>query len=615
MTESALNRHQLRRWLLWYSLANALILVLLAQQYPTIGYWPDALWPKIYWFIQSFGHFVFLSFFLALPLLICGWFCPSTRLIRILSIIFFTGLVVLIQIDVQIFALYRFHLNGVIWGFLSQGAAAEIFVFDPINFLVMLGATLLVFITEILIAQLINKIINKHAFLYGRKLAIFILSILIIGQLWHIRADARHDVSILKMVSLLPWPIAITARKLYPLSDAEATNIAHSAKTTQADFSLFYPKHKLSCNRDTPPLNIIFIVLDSWRFDMLSAQISPNMYRFSQNALVFENHISTGNATRFGMFGLFSGMIGNYWHSALRNQSGSVLIQELQQRNYDFRFFASARLTSPEFDRTIFSDIKTQIPEKTPGKKVIDRDRYITQQFIQFIEHQNRQKPFMSLIFYDAPHAYAVDDNFPQPFQPSLKEINYLKLNNETPPLAFKNRYKNAIYFDDHLVGKLIEALEKQQLLDNSIVIITGDHGQEFNESRQNYWGHNSNFSRYQVQVPLIIHWPDKQKKHYSHTTSHVDIVPSLMQEALHCNNAMSDYSNGRSLFDTRRRDFVIASSWSNYAVIQNNQTTVYQPLGIIEQYDGEYQPLNNAISPPDISLAVLEELSRFRKP
>ncbi len=219
----------------------------------------------------------------------------------------------------------------------------------------------------------------------------------------------------------------------------------------------------------------------------------------------------------------------------------------------------------------------------------------------------------MSLVFFDAPHAYAMPTSFQKPFLPSLEKINYLALNNNTDPVPFRNRYKNSIHFNDQLMGDIFKALQDENLMDNTIVIVTGDHGQEFNETKQNYWGHNGNFSRYQIQVPLIIHWPGKTRKTFTHTSSHVDVVPTLMQEMLNCSNEVEEYSNGRSLFDESPRDFLISSSWSRYSVIQPEQTTVYHKLGITDIYDKNYQLVEESISKSDVTLAVLDELSRFR--
>ena len=49
----------------------------------------------------------------------------------------------------------------------------------------------------------------------------------------------------------------------------------------------------------------------------------------------------------------------------------------------------------------------------------------------------------------------------------------------------------------DDLIGKVINQLKNKGLLENTIIIITGDHGQEFNDNKKGYWEHGGNFSKY----------------------------------------------------------------------------------------------------------------------
>src|SRR5439155_1407290 len=72
--------------------------------------------------------------------------------------------------------------------------------------------------------------------------------------------------------------------------------------------------------------------------------------------------------------------------------------------------------------------------------------------------------------------------------------------------LRVYNRYRNAVHYADSLVGTMLDALVRRGLLDDTIVLVTGDHGEEFNE--HGYWGHNGAFTPDQVHVPLVLHLP-----------------------------------------------------------------------------------------------------------
>ena len=68
----------------------------------------------------------------------------------------------------------------------------------------------------------------------------------------------------------------------------------------------------------------VMIVVDSLRFDMLNDDVMPATSAWARDATRFEHHYSTGNGTRFGIFGLMYGLPGGYWHAALAERRGPV---------------------------------------------------------------------------------------------------------------------------------------------------------------------------------------------------------------------------------------------------------------------------------------------------
>ncbi|MDW2041882.1 sulfatase-like hydrolase/transferase, partial [Vibrio sp. 2130-1] len=123
----------------------------------------------------------------------------------------------------------------------------------------------------------------------------------------------------------------------------------------------------------------------------------------------------------------------------------------------------------------------------------------------------------------------------------------------------FKNAYEFAVKSADDKVGGIIKTLEDAQLLVNTVVIVTSNHGSEFNETNTNSWGANSNYSRYQLQVPMVIHWPGMMAGEFNHSTSHLDLSVTLLQDMLGVSSNPYDYSSGRNLFDESRRRWILA--------------------------------------------------------
>jgi len=71
--------------------------------------------------------------------------------------------------------------------------------------------------------------------------------------------------------------------------------------------------------------NIFIFGSDATRADMIKKEIMPYLYDFSKTAIIFKNHHSGGNTTRFGIFSLFYGLNATYWFSFLNEQKGGLL--------------------------------------------------------------------------------------------------------------------------------------------------------------------------------------------------------------------------------------------------------------------------------------------------
>jgi len=113
----------------------------------------------------------------------------------------------------------------------------------------------------------------------------------------------------------------------------------------------------------------------------------------------------------------------------------------------------------------------------------------------------------------------------------------------------------------------------------------------------------------------MVIYWPGKQAAHYSQLTSHVDIVPTLMQEVFSCKNKTTDYSNGRSLFEQQERDFVLVKNWNNQAVVNKQSIRVFPKIGPAETLDfASYRKLDAASVSNTTMSDVIEQISRFYK-
>ena len=117
--------------------------------------------------------------------------------------------------------------------------------------------------------------------------------------------------------------------------------------------------------------------------------------------------------------------------------------------------------------------------------------------------------------------------------------------------------------------------LEEKGLLDSTIVILTGDHGEEFMEP--DHWGHNSDYTDPQVRTPLVIWVPGMAPHKIDRLTSHLDL-PATVMTLLGVTTPPREYSLGHDLFESETRRYAILSGWDDLAMT-DDRLTVHFPL------------------------------------
>jgi membrane-anchored protein YejM (alkaline phosphatase superfamily) len=126
-------------------------------------------------------------------------------------------------------------------------------------------------------------------------------------------------------------------------------------------------------------------------------------------------------------------------------------------------------------------------------------------------------------------------------------------------------RYINVVHHLDSQLARITTHLEQRRLLENTLVVITGDHGEEFMEKGR--WGHNSTFVDEQIRVPLVLWVPGRAAHQETLRTSHLDLLPTLLP-LLGVQNPGRDYAMGQSLFEPQPKRLLLAGDWDRLAFL-----------------------------------------------
>lgn len=613
---SSPGRVSLIRWAGWFSLIHLILFCMIGS----LNLFQDILHMHLHQTLnlsRVIGGLILLGL---LSLMSLGLLTLMTAISCIIPRRFFIGLIAVILGtcltsfflgDAIIYHLYHTHVGTLIIDSLRASAFKQVFDLSPYEWI--WGLLLIGFITllEIFLAWMSWRLSLKSSLhiltLLGSMALIFIP--FSFASYWELRDTTHPTLNKALLQATLSFPYYTKfLERLLPIP----VNHEMVLPRNPVHHGLTYPLKPLICATPQQPYNVVIIALDTWRFDMLNAAVAPNIESLAQRSWEFTNHLSGGNWTQPGIFSLFYGLPATYWEVMAKHRRGPVLIQQLLADHYQMGIFASASLHFPEFDKTVFHALSHSLADTT-GATAAERDMNITNEFHYFLMHRNQNRPFFSFLFYDEVHNWCGSDQpYARPFQPAISVCNRLFLTKNTPPLPYLNRYKNAVYFVDWLVGQDLSWIQAQHLLDHTVIIVTADHGEEFNDSHQGYWGHASAFDPSQIQTPLIIFWPNKSHQIFANLTTHFDVVPTLMQGVLGCKNPTSDYSVGNSLLKNEAHvaNHLIVGGDNTYAVLEPHSTiTVFptQNFGVLEYKNNQFpmlllntkqiQDLQNSIS------------------
>ncbi len=478
--------------------------------------------------------------------------------------------------DGMIFYMYGFHMNGFVWNLVSTpGGIASMGATTGTQWTIALVALGMIAAQAGLLALASRSawLRRVSARVFGKRMIAALAFLLVLmsasERVAYGLCSLRGYAPILSSAGTVPFYTRSRMRSFGLRLGIEEVRDG-SVKMSLGSGGLHYPRTPLVRAPDARNLNVVWLVAESWRYDMLDPEIMPETSAFAARAQRFRHHYSGGNGTRMGMFSMFYGLYGLYWFQFLEATRSPVVMDTLMDANYDIDVRTSARFTYPEFNRTIFSRLPDErMHEENPDLSGWENDRANVTALIDSIENRNDPKqPFMRFLFLESAHA---PYHFPKKSiikRPFKRRLNYVTMNLTTDIPQVLNSYKNANHHLDGQFGRVVEYLDESGLLDSTIVIMTGDHGEEFME--KGHWGHHSTFVEEQTRTPLVIWMPGKPAAEYDRLTSHLDIAPTILS-ALGVTTPPEEYSLGNDLMGDTVRDHVVVSDWKRLAVVDDD--------------------------------------------
>jgi arylsulfatase A-like enzyme len=149
----------------------------------------------------------------------------------------------------------------------------------------------------------------------------------------------------------------------------------------------------------------------------------------------------------------------------------------------------------------------------TFGDKMINGDRKIADAARRRLTRvAGAKRPFFGWVFFASPHERY------RPHYPDMPGDTPLEL------------YRQELRFADEQLGRVLARLRELGLSENTIVIVTGDHGEEFGEHGGT--GHARGVHREIRHIPLVVHIPGTEGGRFDAPTSSIYVFPWLLSRA-----------------------------------------------------------------------------------
>jgi arylsulfatase A-like enzyme len=310
----------------------------------------------------------------------------------------------------------------------------------------------------------------------------------------------------------------------------------------------------LSCQK-SPHLNLVIITIDTLRADHLSAYgygspTSPRMDRFAADGVLFETVACQSSQTLPSHTSIFVGT-NPRTHKVISHESQvdpglTTLAEILKQRGYRTGAFISSHALDSKFGLDqgfdTYWEIQKQLTYRERDLAQAREQDPTTDEALSWLRDSRDAKFFLWIHWfhphrpYEPPPSYAANfagsytgtaTSDPEFMMTVWKEHIDLP---EEDVRHLRGLYDGEVAFADAQVGRVLDALADEGLLDNTVVVVTSDHGEILYE-HEYYFGHDIALYDECLMVPLILYAPGLRiaRPRVGRLVQSIDILPTVL--------------------------------------------------------------------------------------
>lgn len=286
------------------------------------------------------------------------------------------------------------------------------------------------------------------------------------------------------------------------------------------------------------PRHVLYVLLESFRADVVTPEVCPEIYRLAQRGIVFERALAEATYTPLSWSVLlfdeaaYDNLFGR--HPGRPEPLGGYLFALMQRAGYEPHLFVSTNLTYAKTRERLLGHGAVPLDyfqaAADAGEDPADKnrnDRVAVDHAIERIAQLDWKKPQLLLLQLDSTHytyPFPERDALWKPYSENLALPRPIETEREAELLH--NRYRNAAHYVDAQLQRLMAALSRAGVYDQLTIVVTSDHGEGLAPGMQ---GHGA-VSETTRRVPLLLVLPGRAPGRSQRLISHRDILPSLCE-------------------------------------------------------------------------------------
>ncbi len=297
--------------------------------------------------------------------------------------------------------------------------------------------------------------------------------------------------------------------------------------------------------------NIVVYLIDALRTDRVGCYgddrgVTPHIDEFASSALVFTGAQAQTSWTRPAVASIFTGLLPQQ-HGAIDKkdalpESATTIAELLSSAGYESAAVVSNGNVSQVYGFAQGFSYYKYLQEIEIGEHVV-RSEEVNKAVFSWLDEVRGEDPFFLYIHTVDPHLpYAPPETVRQRFAPgvadpsigSVEAVNKIAAEPAlvTPSLVDQlgSLYDGEVAANDATFGELMAGLRARGLVDDTVIVVLSDHGEEFFDHHG--WTHGNTLFAEMLDVPLIIRIPGVAPMAVPEIVQHVDIFATLLDLA-----------------------------------------------------------------------------------